>query len=76
VTSTVLTEAQRTAAQVSYAKLLTNPWANTEELIHLEIYYGSIELTIKETNEKLSVFDVISNIGERRQQLRLQQFTN
>lgn len=63
VTSTVLTDAQRIAAQISYARLLSNPWANLEDLIQVDIYYGSIELTIRETNEKASVFDLISNIG-------------
>lgn len=59
-----MTKEQMVQAQWAYATILTNPYPRVEDLIQLDVYYDSIELTIKETAEKISVFDLISNIGD------------
>lgn len=49
--------------QKVYTQLLSNPNANVKDLIQVDIFYPQIELTVKETSERTSVFDLMSSIG-------------
>lgn len=58
-----MSESQLLKTQEIFTQLLSNPNANVRDLIQVDIYYAKIELIIRETSERTSVFDLMSSIG-------------